>query len=231
MTVYQPGIPTGFIDLDVDYQNIQNNFTQLDTTYKIDHIPLTQAPFNGFHTVVHLTSFSSQATNPPNNQPVSSPPTVGGVGEIFSAQIDDGLNPDEALYFKTGGGRLMQFTRNFTPIPLTNNYAPASGGPNVGTDFNAGATFISGGIIFQWGSFEPGTFDFPNPITGTVKLPQKFTNANSKITISPICKNGGTSGRATFSIQDGTVTATEFKWNLDANTNRYTGFTWIAIGI
>jgi hypothetical protein len=32
MSSYQPGIPTGFINLDTDYQNIQNNFDTIDET-------------------------------------------------------------------------------------------------------------------------------------------------------------------------------------------------------
>ena len=34
---YQPGIPTGFIGLNEDYLNIQNNFTELNTQFSVDH--------------------------------------------------------------------------------------------------------------------------------------------------------------------------------------------------
>jgi len=55
MSLYQPTIPTGFVDLDVDYQNIQDNFQQLDTTYAVDHFAFSdQSSQNGIHKQVRL---------------------------------------------------------------------------------------------------------------------------------------------------------------------------------
>jgi|GEM_PF-3181782 hypothetical protein len=228
---YQPGIPTGSVPLNQDYLNIQANFTQLNTQFQIDHVPLTSTsgnPPNGYHEAIHLVPVSTTSSNPPNNQPINGYTATPGYGQVFNAQINDGLNTDEAFYFLSGGNRLTQLTRNFTPIPLTNNYAAADGSGAVGAAYNGGATFLPGGIIFQWGSFEPGSI---SPSTGTVKLPQKFTNSSSKIIITPICKSGGTAVNDTFSVQSTTISATQFQWNCTTSTNAYTGFTWIAIGI
>ena len=48
--MYLPGIPTGTVQLDQDYLNLQHNFTQLDTTYGVDHYKFSDGtPNNGFH--------------------------------------------------------------------------------------------------------------------------------------------------------------------------------------
>ena len=64
-SIYQPSIPTGLVDLDQDYQNIQNNFQQLDTTFGVDHTTFSNnTAQNGYHTVVHLIP---QSGNPCHN--------------------------------------------------------------------------------------------------------------------------------------------------------------------
>jgi len=64
MPSYQPNIPTGAVNLDVDYQNLRGNFQSLDATYLIDHVALTNTDVNiqGFHKVVHLTKSSGDPT-------------------------------------------------------------------------------------------------------------------------------------------------------------------------
>jgi hypothetical protein len=124
MTMYQPGIPTGTVNLDVDYQNIQNNFQQLDTTYGVDHIAYSQITNNGYHKLIHMV-------------PVGSIPPVAvvGTGELYTFVNNDGVNNDTSLYFQTSGGRQIKLTGNFAPVVAANGY-----------------TSLPGGLIFQWGS-------------------------------------------------------------------------------
>lgn len=143
MPNYQPGVPTGLVPLNQDYLNLQGNFTSLNTQFLVDHVPLTNTDItipNGYHKVVHLVPFSTTVTNAPNNQPVVAPAATPGFGEIFDAQIYDGINTDTALYFQSGGGRLTQLTRNIQPVPNP-----------------AGYTFLPGGLIMQWGTGASGT--------------------------------------------------------------------------
>jgi hypothetical protein len=121
MTIYQPGIPTGTVPFNLDYQNIQNNFQQLDTSFGQDHIPFSQALNNGYHKAVRLV-------------PQAAPAQVVGIGQLFDTSVNDGYNTDTELFFKTGGDLLIQLTRNFVPAPNQNGY-----------------TFIPGGLILQWG--------------------------------------------------------------------------------
>lgn len=155
MSSYQPGIPSGTIDLDVDYLNIQGNFQQLDTSFAVDHVTFSnQTPQNGYHQSIRFNPVSTTVTNAPNNQPVVSPATVANYGQLFSAQINDGINTDTAFYFKTGGGRLTQLSRNFQPVAATRGY-----------------TFLPGGLILQWGTDLSTGKDtaivFPQPLSAT----------------------------------------------------------------
>jgi len=80
MAVYQPGIPTGTVDLDVDYLNIQGNFTQANVVYGTDHYPFNNATSNqGFHNLV---------TTPPvvNSPPDGLPPTTTANPKIYAYQ-------------------------------------------------------------------------------------------------------------------------------------------------
>lgn len=141
---YQPGVPTGSIPLNVDYKNLQQNFTQINNQWLVDHVPLTSTsgvPPNGYHTSVHLNPISTTGTNPPTNYPPALPPNTSGICQLFSAQTNDGINTDQTLYFLTGLNRLMQLTRNFTPTVGANGSFPSNG-----------YTFIPGGFILQWGS-------------------------------------------------------------------------------
>ena len=217
MSSYQPGIPTGSVNLDVDYLNIQGNFQQLDTSFGVDHIPFSQTAQNGYHTAIHLNPVSTTATNPPNNQPVdpTSYTATPGIGQVLSAQIDDGINPDEALYFLTGGNRLLQLTRNFVPVAATNGY-----------------TFLPGGLIMQWGlqaltnsSSQTGNVLFAS---SNINFPTNCFN----ISVSLISKVGGTSSSDnTLAVRSGSVTKLQFTYDYNGQGGSYTGFFWTAIGI
>ena len=217
-------MPTGLIDLDEDYRNLQKNFQQLDTTFGIDHTTVSNTtPQNGYHRVVHSIPFSTTLTNPPTNQPVAAPANVAGIGELFTASIADGLATDEALYFLTGGNRLTQLTRNVQPLAASNGY-----------------TFIPGGLIVQWGlvnGTHAGSFNAGD--TGTVT----FATANKTFpvacysvwtsvayTATPPSTTGNT---ATVAIDTSTLSGTSFDWYYDQGgaTTRYKVFYWIAIGI
>lgn len=135
MTSYQPGIPTGTVNLDVDYQNIQGNFQQLDTTYGTDHVAYSQATNNGYHNIIRLV-------------PHAIPSAISGIGQFFTQTINDGINSDQALYYLSGGNRQVQLTRNFQPTNGIN-----------------GSSFLPGGLILNWGTATINTLGTPTNIT------------------------------------------------------------------
>jgi hypothetical protein len=111
---YQPGIPTGSVPLNQDYLNIQNNFTQLNTQWQVDHVPLTStsgSPPNGYHKSIHFV-------------PQSTPSNVAGYSQLWSNTQNDGINTDQTLFYQTGtGNRNIQLTRNIAPKAASNGYS------------------------------------------------------------------------------------------------------------
>jgi tail fiber protein gp53 len=113
MPAYQPLIPTGFVDLDQDYTNIQGNFQQLDTVFGIDHLPFSNATAQmGYHTVVHLIPQSGNPGNNPN------------AGQLFTKVASIPPGGDKQLFYKTPNGGVEQISGS---SGLTNGYGWFSG--------------------------------------------------------------------------------------------------------
>lgn len=223
MSMYQPGIPTGTVNLDVDYQNLQDNFQQLDTSFGVDHVPFSVNTADdpaGYHQSVHYVPFSTTVTNPPNNfvattvAPQGVPAATPGFGQVFSAQVNDGLATDDALFYLSGGNRLTALTRNLTPIS-TNN-----------TDRN-GYTFLPGGIIFQWG-FVAGSSSSSIAVlfaTSNINFPSKCFSAFA----IPIRAASSPGSDFSTCIVTSTVSTTGFTiGNIGGHT--MAGWYWWAIG-
>jgi hypothetical protein len=212
MTSYQPGIPTGTVNLDTDYKNIQNNFGQLDTTYGSDHVAFSQAPNNGYHKVIRLV---------PNALPAAIP----GIGQFFDNILNDGINTDTISFFLSGGNKLTQMTRNFTPTNLQN-----------------GATSIPGGMILNWGIYNAPGGNFSSGSTtnssagqSSLALIQPFPVAlyivggNLLYTTSNLPSAAGTLNVRKSQLSAGPIST--LSWQVTAGTNNYIGFVWWALGI
>ncbi|MEN6512212.1 MAG: hypothetical protein ABFD00_10350, partial [Chloroherpetonaceae bacterium] len=207
---YQPGIPTGLIDLDVDYQNIQTNFQQLDTQFGIDHIPFsdTSGTVNGFHTSIHFNPISTTATNPPNNNPPVTPAALPGFGQLFSCELNDGISVDQSLYFLTGSGRLIPLTRNLTPAANPNGF-----------------TCLPGGLIMQWGLVTGLSGAWPT-------TPQVLNFATGNIDFTSNCLGVwttfiGPTSSSSGDISINSISTTSFTWQFSGSSGAsYGGFYW-----
>lgn len=214
MSTYQPNIPTGTVDLDQDYLNIQGNFQQLDTSFGVNHIPFsvntTDNPA-GYHTEVNFIPFSTTATNPPDNNPPVVPAATAGFGQLFSSELNDGFNTDTALFFLTGGNRLQQLTSNVVPSASTNGY-----------------TYFAGGILLQWGrktvATGTGTVTFA---TNNIAFPNNCWNV---IAVPFYTGSATTSASQAVYIKQDTLSNTKFDYDLIASSSSIKGFFWIAIG-
>ena len=227
MPTYQPNVPSGTVPFNQDYLNLQGNFQQLNIAYGVDHVPFSDtsgippAGITGMHTSIHLVPVSTVATNPPTNQPINGYTAVSGYGQIFDAQIYDGINTDEALFYLSGGNRLMQMTRNFVPVALKNGYI-----------------FLPGGLILQWGivngthgsdnHFNGGDHDTVTFSTANINFPANifsvWTQPNYTAGNAPQSSNA-----ATVSVQSN-FTTTEFMWTILSSSGSYTSFLWFALG-
>lgn len=213
MSSYQPGIPTGTVNLDVDYQNIQDNFQQANTSFGIDHVPFSVNTLDnpaGYHTSIHYVPVSTTVTNPPNNNPPVQPTTTPGFGQLWSAQINDGINIDEALFFLTGGNRNLQLTRNFVPTKASN-----------------GATFLPGGLIMNWGIATVNISGASTDINFTQPFASNLTVYS--ITISCINTGGNSPSSNNVYVKSGTVLANKFTVT-NSSSGSITQIYWMAIG-
>lgn len=154
--VYQPSVPTGNVNLDQDYLNLQQNAQSLDTIFGIDHLPFSNTTAQqGFHTNIHFVPSQSGRSSQVGVNPPSLPVELTGFGQLFSATCNDGYDTNQSLFWVTKTSinqrRLAQLTMNFTPSGNSHN----------------GATFLPGAMVFQFGKDNVGAgittinFDVP----------------------------------------------------------------------
>lgn len=164
MPVYQPGIPTGTVNLDVDYQNLQGNFEQANIVYGTDHYPFDNASPNlGRH---NLVTTPPVVNNPPDGLPPSTP---AGVCKFY------GFQPYSAI-------GLLQFSRgpnNAIPTPLTS----LNGGP-ISINSTETANIIDLAGVTRCMLMLSGFNDAPlladkKPLNGFVVFSQGTSNLNS----------------------------------------------------
>ncbi len=191
MPTYQPGIPTGTVNLNVDYQNIQDNFQQLNVAYGVDHVAFSDnsgvppGGITGMHNIIHLTSNATPAAQI-------------NVGQFFNSVVNDGLDTDTILYYLTGKGKLLQLTSNLQPARTTNGY-----------------TFLPGGVIMQWGTLTAVSQTL-TPVTyvglGTIAFPNNTLNVQTTI------KEGASSGANVLNIS--AITASGFSYYNTSSSSR-----------
>ena len=175
MSIYLPTIPTGLVNLDTDFLNIQNNFIQLDTSFNVNHFKFSdQTTNNGKHSQIN---FPVVIANP-----------TSAVGELI-------------IYPKSGaaGVELWMVRDNIagTATALTSSKIAAP------TAAAAGQSWLPGGILLIWSSFDPNSTITPTfPFTG---FPNNCWNVQLTIEVdnSSTIRNG---------ISAGTLTKTGFTW-------------------
>ncbi len=185
---YQPGIPTGSVPLNQDYLNLQANFSQINSQFLIDHVPLTStsgSPPNGYHTVIHLA-----------NQTVDPVASVSA-GQIYSKLATIPPGGDSQLFFETPLGGVQQISGHSA---LANGYAWVSG---ILIQWGVKATPGASGTI----TFSAANVAFPNNLF-SVQLTLSRANANSGSGVIVI-DSGATFDKATA------INIREIGWYLD----------------
>lgn len=104
---YDPGVPTGRIPFSQDYQNVQDNFKQLDVSFGVDHYPFSNStPNKGFHNRVTTPIYVAN--------PVTNLPPVTATNPIFYAFQQ---------YAAVGTLQYSRGPSNAIPTPLTKLYS------------------------------------------------------------------------------------------------------------
>lgn len=211
MPIFDPNVPTGFINLDTDYKNLQNNNMALDTVFGEDHTLFSNStPEAGYHKTVHLI-------------PQTTPGTIAGYGQMYAKTIADGFATSPAFFYRNDTNTEVQMSRNFNIINST-----------------IGASWIFGGIMQQWG-FVNGTHgsnpkNFQNGDTNTVTFPKPFQVAcfavftQAAYTPASAVPPGSVPSSSTQIIISNNLTKTGFVWNFLSNSSDYTRFYWFAVG-
>lgn len=212
MSMYQPNIPTGLINLDVDYQNIRNNFTQLNTTFSKNHLPITDGSANnGAHTFVELRNSSGLPAGLQVQEGTLYSKLISGASQLF-------YTPDQS----TNEYQLSATdTTNFGTFATNGNYPQT---PPVSTQFG-GWTYLPGGLLFQYGTITVA----PNNGTASVKFPKAFATQVYSIVL--------TFNRTDPSSVVQTVRLSNFNsstlnsFNFYSGSNNNVPITWMAIGL
>lgn len=141
---YQQNIPTGLVNLDEDYLNLQGNFQSLDSTFGVDHLPFSNTTPNlGFHTQVRYNA----------NQ--ASPTLSTAVGMIYA-------NTDWST-------RSFPFWRNAGGITQVMGACSVTS-----TNFAAGYVTLAGGLIIIWGTSTPGASGVSTPVVFSPSFPNNI---------------------------------------------------------
>ncbi len=205
MTIYNANIPTGLINLDVDYKNIQNNFSQLDTTFGKNHFTYSNATSNnGKHTFVQMVKSAAIPAGLSANEGTLYTKMPAAVTNLYYSPDN---TSDEYQMTRTETANFATFGTNTNyPVPVVNQ--------------DGGWTFLPGGLLLQYGKM---TETAHNTNTGTpVVFPIPFTSFLASLTATRRNNNSNT----TYSIISEGLSGFNFVSNGGSNQPFY----WMAIG-
>jgi len=209
MTIYNPNIPTGLINLDVDYKNIQNNFSQLNITFGKNHVPFDDTTTNnGKHKFVEMPVQLLPAGLTANEGTVYTK-TIGTASQLF-------YTPDNT-------GNEYQLTRT-----ITASFALFSNNNVYSGTLTGGWTFLPGGLLLQYGIAPVAA----QGTATTIIFPIDFTSTAFSITIGSIAFQGtnGNSPEANNQfVKDGSVTNHQFEV-INSSSSSARKIYWQAIG-
>lgn len=189
---YNPSIPQPNDLLSDSQGDILQNFSAANTSFGINHYPFDNATVNnGKHKYVSL---------PPQ---VSSPATASNELALFTKTLSSGI----ALFLTRNNSTSfdVQLTTSSIQQPLS---------------ANNGMTFLPGGLLLQWGRFDPNStilVSFPVPFSAVPYSVQLTMSVDNNSTFRPP------------SVSTGSLTANGFTYEGSVNTHINPIF-WVAIG-
>jgi hypothetical protein len=209
-----------------DQPNMQINNNSISGIISEDHVGFG-LDNGGFHTLIHMTEFSSTTLNPsnPSNNPPTAPAPMDNIGQFYTCQIRSppvtGGIIDEVLYYQSAFGRITQLTNNITGPGFQSSTAGQGG-------FN-GYTTLPGGLMLQWGYLASTTSSsFTQLNFNKFNIP--FPNQCFNVWTQPYSSGSVPNSQATVAIRGSTVDQDGFEWVFVTNSGSYNGFYWAAIG-
>jgi hypothetical protein len=142
---------------------------------------------------------------------VTDPAILAGLGQHYTKTV----GADIQFFYESALGVITQLTGPTAPLAAVKGYV-----------------YLPGGILLQWGrqtgvtsgSFSGGNAEgtaaygtpFPTAVWNVITVPFYTTVPSDAASINP--------NLSSF------LTLTGFTWRLNTNSNKYTGFCWLAIG-
>lgn len=221
---YDPNIPLPTDFLSDSQGDIRNNFTAANNSFGRNHTNFSVVTDPGKHKFIELLN-----SNPVGVAPA--PPLISGEGTLYTKTLS---SASQLFYTPDNSAREYQLTRSLdsqfaTFGSFVNNYTPQAGGGAVGTEYDAGWTWLAGvspGLILMYGRYSVSSLG----ASGTVKFPITLGTAYT-IDLTPITTSSGSSQVRALSYTNGSVTTTKFDWNLSSSGSDYRGFFWKVIGV
>ena len=211
LIVYTDNIPVAGNNPAVDQPSMTINTNSIDTLIGIDHYSFNQS-LGGLHKQVEMPVLGSIPAG-----------LLASTGNLYTKSSTG----SQLYYSPDTTGNEYQLTRSISASfslfgANTNNYNAS------GANFNGGWTFLPGGLLMQYGLYNPGSLP-SSP--ATIPFPVTFSSIPYLVTVSLVCKVAGTNSSHTVSVVTGTVSTSQFQWNLDGgSTSNYTGIYWTAVG-
>lgn len=172
-----------------DQPQMQQNTASIAGLIQEDHVGFG-FPNGGYHKVIHLVPQTSDPTPP------------GSFGQIYSKQIVS-VNDDEALFYETGGSRVIQMTCNVVPVNSSNGFS-----------------FLPGGLLFQWGTTPA--------ISGNITYPQPFSANAYNVQLTLRATGVTSNSRVTYAI--GVQGSNQCSYFINASNILVNNIFWTAIG-
>lgn len=125
MSTFQPNIPTGSVNLDQDYLNLQGNNQQLDTSFGTNHYKFSDGssapngtPNNGKHTTIQspLLSPAVHPTTPADECAFYSMKDSTPVGTIHYSRGPSDAVPSPQTFLQSGSSPIVLLTGTYTPV-------------------------------------------------------------------------------------------------------------------
>lgn len=211
--IYTTNIPFATNNPSTDQPNMQTNTNSINSILLIDHYGFNDNN-GGLHKQVQMPTLASIPGS-----------LMSGEGTLYTKTSGE----SELFFTPDLTGNEYQLTRTITAsyslfAKNVNNYN------GVGTQFTGGWTFLPGGILLQYGSFDAGVGGVSSG-NQSITFPVTFTNVPFNIQTSIIAKVGGTTTGNTVALNFSSSSTTGFIVSITSSTSNYRGFSWVAIGI
>lgn len=210
---YTPDIPVTGESLGSTRDRIRANFQQIDEVEAINHVAFNEAD-KGKHKYMQMPEVTASGAGVPS--------TAVNEGGLYT---NVGTNPAEVnLFFRSeSDGKVYQLTRTdqTNEARFAVNTVYSAGPPSL----KGGWSFLPGGLVLQWGTYDTAESNSSFPITFPIQFPSDVFN----IQVTGLRAASSPGNNTDAWVSTGGLTTTGF--TIYNNGSHSFKFMWQAIGI